>query len=1285
MKLLRNKITSGILIASQFMYVIPVYAQKYTSEPVSTIHGRAPVASNLALDPPTPALGDTVTLTYEFSDLDGEREQGTTVQWLRDGQVIQGATAFSYTLSEAEGDKAGQRLVAEVTPKTDAHISEPAVGLTARIEATVAGDPKAVPSISDLKISGTLSTGESLTGEYTYDDNGSGSGDASTYKWGQLGQSLNVAGTDAATDNGQVPGYRLQADDAGKVMEVSVLPKNKADVTGTVVTTTTANSTRTITGGGSGGVVIDAKAKPEIRDLKISGRLLVGENLSASYAFDPKTGERTDVSTYLWGQTGTATAVTSSGAAVIKPSIVPNYTIQDTDAGKVLEVSVQAKNNANVVGNTLTMTTANSTGTTTDGGTGGVVIDIRGTPSISELKISGTLDVGKKLSASYKFNPQTGALGDTSTFKWGWSGNTADRVTSSTTVTTLGIASDYTIVQNDVNHVMEVSVRAKNSAQVVGNTLTRKSSDAGNSITGGDGNGGVLNMDRKPLVQVTNIKGTLQVGSTLIGAYSYYDNQSGSPDASIPYWSGGRDVKNIHYTLMPEDAGKTLTFKVTAQNKAGTKGDTDTMTTAQATGTSGGNGGAVINPKAAPAISDLKISGTLQVDKTLSASYKFDAKTGAIGDASTYLWGNANTATGVSSSKTAVTTSGTVPGYKITQADVGKVLEVSVQPKNGLSVTGAVVTKTAKAGGATGGNALGQVIDAAAKPSISNLQVTGELYVGKNLKGTYAYAANGGNESDNSTYAWGYQGNTSQVVLNSQSVVKWGTVPDYNIVQADVGKVLEVSVQPKNGLNVTGAVVTTTAKNGGATGGNAVGAVINPTAAPAITNLVITGKLEAGLSLTAHYVFNPNNGAPLDKSTYVWGYKSTTATEVSRGSVVATSGTVPPRVLSAADAGKVMEVSVQAKNNAATPVVGNTLTVNSSGGDTGGGAGGTVIDTTATPAIRDLKISGYLGVGTKLSANYVFDPKTGNRTDISTYVWGNANTAAAVLNSQTSVNRSGTVPDYTIAQADAGKVLEVSVRAKNGANVVGNVLTKKSRDSGNSIIDDDSNGSVIDPAAKPYLKDLKISQINQTLVATYTFEPNKGHPQDRSYYLWGYEHGFTGNLIPSATNTVKDSKVEPYKITPEDAGRVFKLEIMPRNNWNNYGMTGHKQIAKFTVPQANLVARFTKPDGTLRNWTVAGNYCKAQKARLPTKQELLALFEKATSNTRPNKDMCKRYNWPLKDACGGQSHYFYGYYWSSDIGFTGAVDFNMENGNWGGGIDGNNHLQVTCVREGFNL
>ncbi|MFM5429255.1 hypothetical protein ACET8G_20755, partial [Aeromonas veronii] len=212
-------------------------------------------------------------------------------------------------------------------------------------------------------------------------------------------------------------------------------------------------------------------------------------------------------------------------------------------------------------------------------------------------------------------------------------------------------------------------------------------------------------------------------------------------------------------------------------------------------------------------------------------------------DQSTHAWGNQGQTAALAASGQVVATSGVVPGYTLSAADVGEVKEVSVQAKNGLAVTGNTVTVDSKGGaidsdGGTGGGGSDidggtdtdgdgkgdSVIDPVAKPKVSNLRMAGTLEVGKTLSATYAFDANGGDVNDQSTHAWGNQGQTAALAASGQVVATSGVVPGYTLSAADVGEVKEVSVQAKNGLAVTGNTVTVDSKGGaidsdGGTGG----------------------------------------------------------------------------------------------------------------------------------------------------------------------------------------------------------------------------------------------------------------------------------------------------------------------------------------------------------------------------------------------------------------------------------------------------------------------------------
>ncbi|MFM5753199.1 inverse autotransporter beta domain-containing protein [Aeromonas veronii] len=95
-----------------------------------------------------------------------------------------------------------------------------------------------------------------------------------------------------------------------------------------------------------------------------------------------------------------------------------------------------------------------------------------------------------------------------------------------------------------------------------------------------------------------------------------------------------------------------------------------------------------------------------------------------------------------------------------------------------------------------------------AAPQISDLHLTGKLEVGNSLSATYHFNPNGGDATDHSTYAWGIKGETSDRVANGQAVIQSGFVPAFTLGTAQVGTVIELSLQARNGLAVTGNTLT---------------------------------------------------------------------------------------------------------------------------------------------------------------------------------------------------------------------------------------------------------------------------------------------------------------------------------------------------------------------------------------------------------------------------------------------------------------------------------------------
>ncbi|WP_447889771.1 hypothetical protein, partial [Serratia fonticola] len=168
--------------------------------------------------------------------------------------------------------------------------------------------------------------------------------------------------------------------------------------------------------------------------------------------------------------------------------------------------------------------------------------------------------------------------------------------------------------------------------------------------------------------------------------------------------------------------------------------------------------------------------------------------------------------------------------------------------------------------------------------------------------------------------------------------------------------------------------------------------------------------------------------------------------------VVQTPGQVVPYQIQPGNAGEVLELSVQARNGASKS--GNTVTVdtsmdNAAGNEAnGGGQGGSIVDPTVQPEIRNLAIKGNLAIGTKISGSYQFDAKTGYPGDASLYAWsapgqGAGSTAIAVVNTTDQITDQGVVPERDVTLADSGKVIELSVLPRNSNNVRGTVSTIK--------------------------------------------------------------------------------------------------------------------------------------------------------------------------------------------------------------------------------------------------
>ena len=80
--------------------------------PVEPKLGAAPVAANVVING-LPQVGELLTGTYTYSDVDNDLEGITTFRWLRDGSPVNSATGTTYNLSQSD---LGTIITFEVTP-----------------------------------------------------------------------------------------------------------------------------------------------------------------------------------------------------------------------------------------------------------------------------------------------------------------------------------------------------------------------------------------------------------------------------------------------------------------------------------------------------------------------------------------------------------------------------------------------------------------------------------------------------------------------------------------------------------------------------------------------------------------------------------------------------------------------------------------------------------------------------------------------------------------------------------------------------------------------------------------------------------------------------------------------------------------------------------------------------------------------------------------------------------------------------------------------------------------
>ncbi|MDE9516616.1 inverse autotransporter beta domain-containing protein [Xenorhabdus bovienii] len=470
-------------------------------------------------------------------------------------------------------------------------------GTEMKKETVIEFDENKAPAVNNLQLNGILHINETLHALYQFEDKGGNTTDRSFYVWGDKGTTAKrvIALADAAgvkepvlaqkngesrvaagaADNEKVK-YVIERSDAGKVLEVSILAANEANLRAKAPVTTDITdpaANRGITGGNGKGGVADPDAKPQVQDVELSGQLVLPTTLTARYLFAPNGGDATDKSRYAWAakdQEGTKNwqdiTDTSKGDQKGQALITLEQKDQATIAGKVLAISILPVNGVgqdNQEG-IVTVTTApddpaNKTqggGQDKDGKRTGTVVNPDAKPNISVLILDGNLEVGEELTAIYTFDANTGDPKDYSEYTWYRMGSlegdhtkpdesSATPISPAAPVPENGRVQPYKLTLNDVHKFIEIRVQPMHGGQPTGKLLKVNSSlgeDAtdGNEDRSGGGNGGlVIDPDSGPKISDLELKLSASANSNvpvLTGTYRFDAGTGNTEDKSRYNW-----------------------------------------------------------------------------------------------------------------------------------------------------------------------------------------------------------------------------------------------------------------------------------------------------------------------------------------------------------------------------------------------------------------------------------------------------------------------------------------------------------------------------------------------------------------------------------------------------------------------------------------------------------------------------------------------------------------------------------------------------------------------------
>ncbi|CAM4196284.1 S-layer homology domain-containing protein [Saccharibacillus endophyticus] len=371
------------------------------------------------------------------------------------------------------------------------------------------------PSVSKVQIIGSAMAGETLTGSYEYYDADGDAEKNTTMNWHLVNEDGSYIPIPQATGNT----YTITSEDIGKKLVFAVIPR---DARGTSGIATYSKPTAIVLRG--------ADHKPEAVDVTVIGTPEVGKQLSGSYFFKDIDGDTEEGSTYEWYR-----LAENHSPELIEGANAPVYTLTNRDIDYTIVFIVTPKDSSGKIGNAgMSAPTA-------------PVKAVNQAPTVSEVKIIGTPEVGKELTGSYVFSDADGDSEAGTTYAWS---RTGDDETTQPIVGANGIS--YTPTSDDIGKILIFRVTPKDSKgqtgiQQMGLSSVVKAANQAPTASN---------------VKIESNSGFFEIGETLGGSYDFSDPDGNTEGESTYQWYRLESDNS----MVPIDGATSKTYKLTSSD-----------------------------------------------------------------------------------------------------------------------------------------------------------------------------------------------------------------------------------------------------------------------------------------------------------------------------------------------------------------------------------------------------------------------------------------------------------------------------------------------------------------------------------------------------------------------------------------------------------------------------------------------------------------------------------------------------------------------------------------------